>query len=80
MTDILLAIIAGILFLNAAILWLVASNQVTFEKNLIYKLNALTHEIRELNDHLGTVEIIMNVVADKMEKGEKNDGERKNNC
>lgn len=69
MTDILLAIIAGILFLNAALLWLVASNQVTFEKNLNYKLNALTHEIRELNDHLGTVKIIMNVVADKIGKG-----------
>lgn len=71
MTDILLAIIAGILFLNAALLWLIASNQVAFEKNLNYKLNALTHEVRELNEHLGTVEIIMNVVADKMEKGEK---------
>lgn len=73
MTDILLAIIAGILFLNVALLWLVASNQVTFEKNLNYKLNALTHEVRELNDHLGTVEIIMNVVVDKMVKGEKNE-------
>lgn len=71
MTDILLAIIAGILFLNAALLWLIASNQVVFDKNLNYKLNALTHEIRELNDHIGTVEIIMNVVADKMEKDEK---------
>lgn len=71
MTDILLAIIAGILFLNAAILWLIASNQVVFEKNLNYKLNSLTHEVRELNEYLGTVEIIMNVLADKMEKGEK---------
>jgi hypothetical protein len=78
MTDFFLAIIVGILFLNAALLWLISSNQVTFEKNLNYKLNALTHEIRELNDHLGTVEIIMNVVADNMENGEKNDGERKN--
>lgn len=74
MTDILLAIIAGILFLNAAFLWLIASNQVVFEKNLNYKLNALTHEMRELNVHIQTVEMIMNVVADKMEKGEKSDG------
>lgn len=71
MTDILFVLVTGILFLNAALLWLIASNQVTFEKNLNYKLNALTHEVIELNDHLGTVEIIMNVVADKMEKGEK---------
>ena len=80
MTDILLAIIAGILFLNAALLWLVASNQVTFEKNLNYKLNALTHEIRELNHKMATICAFMNAMDDKMEKGEKNDGERKNNC
>lgn len=71
MIYVLLAIIAGILFLNAALLWLVASNQVTFEKNLNYKLNALTHEIRELNDHLGTVEMIMNAMACEIERGEK---------
>lgn len=73
MIYVLLAIIAGILFLNAALLWLVASNQVTFEKNLNYKINALTHELRELNDHLRIVEIIMNDVVCKLGRGEKNE-------
>lgn len=80
MIYVLLVIIAGLLCLNAALLWLIARNQKVSHNNMSYKLNALTQELREVNVHIQTVEMIMNVVADKMEKGEKNDGERKNNC
>lgn len=71
MTDILLAIIAGILFLNATLLWLIASNQKTSHDNMSYKLNELIHEFRVLNHEMSTIYIDLNVMADKIEKGGK---------
>lgn len=71
MTDILLAIIAGILFLNATLLWLIASNQKTSHDNMGYKLNELIHEFRVLNHEMSTIYIDLNVMADKIEKGGK---------
>lgn len=71
MIYVLLVIIAGLLCLNAALLWLIARNQKASHNNMSYKLDALTHEILDLNAQIGTIEIIMNVLADKMGKGEK---------
>ena len=73
MIYVLLVIIAGLLCLNVALLWLIAGNQKASHNNMSYKLNALTQELRDINCHIQTVEMIMNVVADKMEKGEKNE-------
>lgn len=74
MIYVLLVIIVGLLCLNAALLWIIAGNQKASHNNMIYKLNALTQELRDMNCHIQTVEMIMNVVADKMEKDEKSDG------
>jgi len=80
MIEILLVIIAGLLCLNARLLWLIASNQKASHNNISYKLDSLIHEVRVLNHEISTIYIDLNVMADRMEKGNKNDGERKNNC
>jgi hypothetical protein len=80
MIEILLVIIAGLLCLNARLLWLIASNQKAGHNNMSYKLNSLTCELRALNAQIGTIQLIVNDMVCKLGKGEKNDGERKDNC
>jgi hypothetical protein len=80
MIEILLVIIAGLLCLNARLLWLIASNQKAGHNNMSYKLNSLTCELRALNAQIGTIQLIVNDMVYKLGKGEKNDGERKDNC
>lgn len=78
MIEILLVIIAGLLCLNARLLWLIASNQKVSHNNMSYKLNALTCELRGLNDQIRTIQMIMNAMACEIEKGEKNETYRRN--
>jgi hypothetical protein len=68
MIYVLLVIIAGLLCLNAALLWLIASNQKASHNNMSYKLNALTCELRGLNEQIGTIQMIMNAMACEIEK------------
>jgi hypothetical protein len=78
MIYVLLVIIAGLLCLNAALLWLIASNQNASHNNMSYKLNSLTCELRELNAQIGTIQLIVNDVVCKLGKGEKNETYRRN--
>lgn len=67
----LLVIIAGLLCLNVALLWLIANNQHASHNNISSRLDELIHEVRVLNHEISTIYIDLNVMADKMEKGEK---------
>jgi hypothetical protein len=73
MIEILLVIIAGLLCLNARLLWLIASNQKASHNNMSYKLNSLTCELRGLNAQIGTIQLIVNDMVCKLGKGKKNE-------